>query len=205
MLIYTNMPKRIVVASGYFDPLHYGHVEYLQKSREAGDKLIVIVNNDNQARLKKGFVVTPARERVKLVRELECVDMAVESIDEDRTVCKTLAILHPHIFANGGDQTNESIPEAEVCRELGIVLLDGLGDKVQSSRWIMSEMKEALASDKAKEYLEGGTQKSDVGLSRECECKCCGECDDNAGCCTNDGIPCECSSSVAKSEGYEEH
>lgn len=154
------MPKRIVVASGYFDPLHYGHVEYLQRSKEKGDKLIVIVNNDRQSKLKKGFVVTPARERVKLIRELECVDMVIESIDEDRTVCKTLAILHPHIFANGGDQTNANIPEAVVCRELGIEMIDGLGDKVQSSRWIISEMQSALLSEKVQEYLEGGTQKS---------------------------------------------
>ena len=154
------MPKRIVVASGYFDPLHYGHVEYLQKSREKGDKLIVIVNNDRQSMLKKGFVVTPASERVKLVRELECVDMAIESIDEDRTVCRTLSILHPHVFANGGDQTNETIPEAEVCCELGIELVDGLGDKVQSSRWIMSEVRNVLLSECVQEYLEGGTQKN---------------------------------------------
>jgi cytidyltransferase-like protein len=156
------MPKRIIVASGYFDPLHYGHVEYLQRSKDKGDKLIVIVNNDNQAKLKKGFVVTPARERVMLIREMECVDMAIESIDSDRTVCRTLSILHPHAFANGGDQTNDSIPEAEVCRELDIELIDGLGDKVQSSRWIVNEIKNIFSSEKVNEYLEGGTQKSDV-------------------------------------------
>ena len=107
----VKMPKKIVVASGYFDPLHWGHVEYLQRSRELGDKLIVIVNNDRQAVSKKGFYCMPADQRVRLIRELECVDTAIESIDEDSTVCKTLAALHPDIFANGGDQTNPSIPE----------------------------------------------------------------------------------------------
>ena len=149
------MPKTIVVASGYFDPLHYGHVEYLQRAKELGDQLIVIVNNDTQSQLKKNFVVVPARERVKLIRELECVDMAVESIDTDRTVCKTLYMLHPHIFANGGDQFNTSIPESEICEELGIKMVDALGDKVQSSRWIIKNIMESTLSAEAAEYLDG--------------------------------------------------
>ena len=148
------MPKQIVVASGYFDPLHYGHIEYLQRSRELGDKLIVIVNNDKQSQLKKGFSFMSARERVKLVRELECVDMAIESFDEDRTVCKTLGILNPHIFANGGDQFNEEIPEVAVCKKLEIKMVDNLGPKVQSSRWIVKEMKIAL-DNIPKSYLDG--------------------------------------------------
>lgn len=129
----------IVVASGYFDPLHVGHIEYLKKSADLGDKLIVIVNNDRQAALKKGKAFMPCAERVKVVRELECVDMAIESCDEDRTVCKTLSILHPHIFTNGGDQTNETIPEREVCERLGIQLVDSLGDKIQSSSWLIKD------------------------------------------------------------------
>merc|ERR1712224_861024 len=116
---------KVVVASGYFDPIHYGHVEYLQKSKDQGDTLIVIVNSDHQATLKKGKPFMPCSERVKLVRSLECVDAAIEALDEDRTVCKTLSLLHPDFFTNGGDQTNESIPEAEVCNRLGIELRDG--------------------------------------------------------------------------------
>lgn len=134
------MPDKIVVASGYFDPLHVGHVEYLKRSKKQGDKLIVIVNNDRQAKLKKGAPFMPCRERVKLLRELECVDLAVESIDEDRTVCKTLSMLHPDVFTNGGDQTNNSIPEREICEELNIALVDGLGDKIQSSSWLINNI-----------------------------------------------------------------
>lgn len=78
-----------------------------------------------------------ASERIKLVRALECVDAAVIAVDHDRTVCKTLSLLHPHIFTNGGDQTNESIPEAKICNELGIQMADGLGGKVQSSSWLL--------------------------------------------------------------------
>mmetsp|Transcript_2751 Transcript_2751/g.4612 ORF Transcript_2751/g.4612 Transcript_2751/m.4612 type:complete len:153 (-) Transcript_2751:65-523(-) len=133
------MSQRVVCASGYFDPLHYGHIEYLQKSKDLGDKLVVIVNNDVQAGIKKGAPFMPARERVRLVRSIACVDAAIESVDtEDESVCKTLRILHPDIFTNGGDQFNTGIPEADVCRELGIAMVDKLGAKIQSSSWLLN-------------------------------------------------------------------
>lgn len=125
--------EKIVVASGYFNPIHQGHVEYLQKSRALGDKLIVIVNNDYQVMLKKGYVLQKAVHRVELVRELRCVDTVIEAADKDRSVVETLKLLHPHIFTNGGDQSNENIPEAEYCNLMGIELVDGLGLKIESS------------------------------------------------------------------------
>ena len=79
-----------------------------------GDKLIVIVYSDHQASLKKGKPFMPCAERVKVVRNLACVDAAVESVDEDLTVCKILSLLHPDIFTSGGDKTNDYSPEAEV-------------------------------------------------------------------------------------------
>jgi cytidyltransferase-like protein len=129
----------VVVASGYFDPLHYGHVEYLQRSKALGTTLVVIVNNDEQARQKKGQPFMPARERVKLVRSLGCVDVAIEACDKDRTVIETLKLVHPDVFTNGGDQTNESIPEAKVCRELNIRMVDELGYKIQSSSYLIAK------------------------------------------------------------------
>lgn len=134
--------KTIVVASGYFSPLHSGHIEYLQKSKALGDILIVIVNNDNQEMLKKGKSFMTAAERVRVVRALECVDVAIESMDTDKTVCKTLAALHPDIFTNGGDQFNDTIPEKSTCEEYGIKLVDGLGDKIQSSSTLIKNAKE---------------------------------------------------------------
>lgn len=125
--------RRVVVASGYFDPLHRGHVEYLERARELGTSLVVIVNSDEQAALKKGRAFMPARDRMRVVRALSCVDAVVESVDADRSVCRTLAALHADVFANGGDQQNDAIPEATVCREQGVELVDGLGGKVQSS------------------------------------------------------------------------
>ena len=127
-----------VCASGYFDPIHVGHLEYLRGAKRLGDRLVVIVNNDRQATLKKGRPFMPAVERAKIVEALEFVDDVCIAIDEDRTVCKTLMEVCPQIFCNGGDQNNTSIPEASICDELGIELVDGLGDKIQSSSWLIA-------------------------------------------------------------------
>lgn len=134
------MSQRIVVCSGYFDPIHVGHIEYLQKSKLQGTKLIVIVNNDRQAQLKKGYHFMKAVERVKIVRAISCVDAAIEAFDDDRTCRKTVELLMPDVFTNGGDQTNNSIPEADVCGEIGCELVDGLGNKIQSSSWIIQNV-----------------------------------------------------------------
>ena len=81
-------------------------------------------------------------ERMKIVKELKCVDMVVEAVDEDRAISKTLSILRPHIFTNGGDQFNDNIPEAEICRKFNIKLVDGLGEKKQSSSAIIARARE---------------------------------------------------------------
>ncbi len=137
------MPKKIVVASGYFAPLHSGHVDYLTKSKLLGDFLVVVVNNDHQLEAKHGHVFMPCRERIKVVRALECVDMAVESVDTDGSVSATLSMLHPHIFSNGGDQFNIGVPESDVCREMEIKMVDGLGEKIQSSSRLIMEVKKS--------------------------------------------------------------
>jgi D-beta-D-heptose 7-phosphate kinase/D-beta-D-heptose 1-phosphate adenosyltransferase len=139
---------RTICVSGYFDPVHVGHLEYLKKSRALGDKLVVIVNNDRQAQLKKGKSFMPEDERVSIIRELRCVDEVFLSIDEDRTVCQSLRKVRPDVFTNGGDQTNSSIPEQSVCQELGIELSDGHGAKIQSSSWLTGLKQCALPSSK---------------------------------------------------------
>ena len=134
---------KIVCVSGYFDPIHVGHIEYFKKSKEIGDKLMVIVNNDEQATLKKGKAFMPVDERIKIIEELKCVDIVIKSIDSDRTVCKTLATVEPRpdYFCNGGDQNNNTIPEVEICNKRGIELRDGFGNKIQSSSWLIKGSK----------------------------------------------------------------
>ena len=124
--------EKIVCVSGYFDPVHVGHLEYFKKSKKIGTILMVIINNDKQAILKKGKPFMPVDERVQIIRELRCVDIVVKSIDTDRTVCKTLETIEPKpdYFCNGGDQNNNTIPETEVCNKRGIELRDGFGNKI---------------------------------------------------------------------------
>ena len=124
---------KIIATSGYFDPLHVGHLECLELAKELGDKLIVIVNSDHQAKLKKGKSFMKEKDRLKIVSALKCVDEVILSIDKDKSQCETLRLIKPDIFAKGGDRTNDEIPEARVCKEIGIQIIDGLGAKIRSS------------------------------------------------------------------------
>lgn len=126
-----------VAVSGYFDPIHRGHIEYLKLAKELGDVLIVILNNDRQAELKKGKVFMPLEDRKAILEAIKFVDEVFVSVDDDLSVCKSLDIIKPDIFANGGDRKNEEIPEGEVCNQLGIRIIDRLGEKVQSSSKII--------------------------------------------------------------------
>ena len=138
------MKKRGVIVSGYFNPIHKGHLEYFNNAKELADELFVIVNNDHQRGLKGSKEFQKEDERMIIVSNIRAVDHAVLSIDEDRTVSATLASIaekygeqYELAFANGGDQNNDTIPERAVCDEMGIALIDGLGDKIQSSSWLL--------------------------------------------------------------------
>ena len=137
---------KAVIVSGYFNPLHKGHLEYLNQAKAIADKLIVIVNNDHQRELKGSKAFQGEDERVIIISNLKAVDEVVLSIDQDRTVCDTIRHISEKFgkeydlaFANGGDQSNETIPEVPVCDELGISLIDGLGEKIQSSSWLLEK------------------------------------------------------------------
>lgn len=125
----------IVIASGYFDPLHAGHVEYLVKAKKLGSELWVIVNNDEQAKLKKGYSALSEKARTYIVENLKPVDRVILSIDTDGSVCETLKEILKSIplgeclFAKGGDRFAVEIPEAKT----GITVVDGLGEKIDSS------------------------------------------------------------------------
>jgi len=140
-----SKPKAIIV-SGYFNPLHKGHLELFQKAKEVGDQLWVIVNSDLQRAIKGSKEFMLEDERLIIVSAIGIVDKALISTDKDKTQCATLADLadkysteYELYFANGGDQNNDSIPEVPVCKEKGILLLEGLGDKIQSSSWLLKK------------------------------------------------------------------
>ena len=128
-----NKKLTTVAVSGYFDPIHVGHLEYLQLAKKLGDKLIVIINNNFQAKLKKGSTFMDEKDRMEIVAALRCVDEVFLSIDEDKSVCKSLENIKPDIFANGGDRSLEEIPETAVMEKYNIKMVDGLGLKIRSS------------------------------------------------------------------------
>ena len=124
---------KVVAVSGYFDPIHVGHLEYLKMAKSLGDKLVVIINSDYQASLKKGKSFMPEQDRLEIVQALRCVDEVFLSIDKDKSVCKSLEYLKPDIFTNGGDRSLEEIPETAVMKKYNIEMVDGLGEKIRSS------------------------------------------------------------------------
>ena len=138
------MKKKVIIVSGYFNPLHKGHIEYFLNAKKHGDKLFVIVNSDYQRKIKGSKEFMMEDERVFIINQLKIVDKSFISIDRDRSVCETIKIIHNEYslkydlcFANGGDQTNDSIPEKPICKKLNISLIDKLGSKIQSSSWLL--------------------------------------------------------------------
>ena len=113
-------------------------------SRNNGDELFVIINSDFQRELKNSKKFQDEKERKFIISNIKQVDKAFLSIDEDRTVCKTIEKIYKlhndeysFIFANGGDQNNNTIPEKKICDKLNIKLVDGMGNKIQSSSWLL--------------------------------------------------------------------
>lgn len=130
----NGVKKKITVAiSGYFNPLHVGHLELMKKAKKLGDCLVVIVNNDWQVRLKGSVPFLWQADRIKIVSAIKWVDKVFLSVDKDKSVCKSLAKVKPDIFAQGGDRHEGNIPEADICRRLGIKMVDSLGKKIRSS------------------------------------------------------------------------
>ena len=129
------MSKKLtsVAVSGYFDPIHVGHLEFLELAKKLGDNLIVIINNNLQAELKKGSTFMDEKDRMEIVAALRCVDEVFLSIDTDKSVCKSLEHIKPDIFANGGDRLLNEIPETAVMKKYNIKMVDGLGSKIRSS------------------------------------------------------------------------
>jgi len=145
--------ETIVAVSGGFDPIQYGHINLFNAAKKLGDKLVVILNNDNWLQAKKGYAFMPELERVIILQNLKAVDMVLVTDhspeDKDRSVCKTLESLEPDIFANGGDRFEDNVPEKELCEKLNIKMKFNVGGtKVQSSSILV---RNAMKQEKDKE------------------------------------------------------
>ena len=142
--------KAIIVAvSGGFDCLHVGHVRLFQEAKKLGDRLVVILNNDNWLMAKKGYVFMPQNERREILEALACVDEVVltghPKNPKDMSVAKELLKIKPDIFARGGDRNAKNLPDQEIktCKDINckIVYNVGKGGKVQSSSWLVAKIK----------------------------------------------------------------
>jgi D-beta-D-heptose 7-phosphate kinase/D-beta-D-heptose 1-phosphate adenosyltransferase len=151
----------VVVVSGYFNPLHVGHLDMIEKAAKLGDKLVVIVNNDKQVKLKGSVPFMSEADRVRVIGALKGVDKVFLSIDGDKTVCRSLTKIKPNIFANGGDRHSiNDVPEYPICQKLGIKMVDGLGRKIRASSEMIARAA-ILKAEKAKldEQAKAATKK----------------------------------------------
>lgn len=129
----------LVVVSGGFDPLHSGHLDHINKAKELGGELLVIVQNEENLIKKKGFYFMSSKERINIIGNLVAVDKVILNIDDDMSSIKTLEKIrkfHPNrkiVFAKGGDRFSHEIPESEICKELDIEIMDGVGGHLNSS------------------------------------------------------------------------
>lgn len=137
--------KKIVITSGFFNPLHIGHINLIREAKSLGDFLIVIVNNDAQVKLKGSMPFMAEQERMEIVRALKYADQVMLAVDEDAFVSETLKVIakeYPDelIFAKGGDRNFDNLPESEkeVCKAFNIAVVNNVGgEKVQSSSWLI--------------------------------------------------------------------
>lgn len=139
------MTNKTIMVSGGFDPVHVGHIRMIREASQWGE-VIVVINSDDWLLRKKGYVFMPWEERAEILGNVKGVRIVTSVNDSDGTVCEALKQHRPSAFANGGDRKKQNTPEMEVCDELGIQMLWGIGgaDKPQSSSWLVNKAMEQL-------------------------------------------------------------
>lgn len=141
----SKKPKRVVMVSGGFDPIHPGHIRYFRDAKKLGDKLVVVINNDHWIRLKKGKSFMSAKDRAEVISAFRDVDDIIISTHKkntkDMSVCEEILEVRPDVFANGGDRKLDNVPEVDVCREIGckMVFNVGKGGKIRSSSELLKK------------------------------------------------------------------
>ena len=136
--------RKIVITSGYFNPLHIGHINLIREAKKLGDFLVVIVNNDEQVKIKGSVLFMPEQERIEIIKALRYADEVILSVDKDGSVIESLKMVakkYPGelFFAKGGDRNVDNIPEKKVCEDFKIKVINGVGGgKVQSSSWLLN-------------------------------------------------------------------
>lgn len=149
MEVKLQSKEKIVAVSGGFDPVHCGHVRMFKAAKSLGDRLVVILNNDNWLNMKKGYTFMPESERREILESIKYVDevYVTEHVegDTDKSVCDALSVIKPDIFANGGDRFKENIPEVKVCEKFNIEMVFNVGgEKIASSSDLVAWSKEKL-------------------------------------------------------------
>jgi len=141
--------KKVIITSGFFNPIHIGHINLIREAKKLGDFLVVIVNNDKQVKIKGSNPFMPEQERIEIIKALRYADDVILAIDKDKTVAETLVAIakkYPNtelFFAKGGDRNSGNIPENETkaCKDFNITVINDVGGgKVQSSSWLLKNI-----------------------------------------------------------------
>jgi len=135
--------NKTIMVSGGFDPVHAGHIRMIREAAQYGD-VIIVANSDNWLHRKKGFVFMEFERRIEILNAIKGV-ILVDSVDDtDGTVCEAIRRLKPTYFANGGDRRKANTPEQDVCEEIGVKLLWGIGgdEKLQSSSELAKKVRD---------------------------------------------------------------
>jgi cytidyltransferase-like protein len=146
ILRFLRLKKVVVATGGCFDPLHQGHIRLFKEAKKLGDELVIMLNSDEQVKMKKGVSFYPTQEeRKEILESVKYIDKVIIDPGKDVTCEDALRLVKPNILAKGGDRVAGAMPEIElkVCKELGVEIIYNVGgEKVQSSSWLLKRAKE---------------------------------------------------------------